>query len=103
MDTKRYLYGLAAALLLTAGACSTADLTAPERPAPARPVATSGEVLVKFTPYVGEVLEEAGRVRSGAATRSGVRSVDEVLDSVDGCDIERIFPVDESKEDRCLL
>ena len=58
------------------------------------------EVLVKFSPYVGEILENNSKTRSGAVTRSGVLPVDEVLDLVDGYQIERIFPVDPSTEAR---
>ena len=62
------------------------------------------EVLVKFAPYVGDIIESATtaatRSGSGALTRSGVLSVDEVLELVDGYQIERIFPIDPSTEER---
>ena len=60
----------------------------------------SQEVLVKFAPYVGEIIESAAKTRSGAVTRSGILSVDEVLDMVDGYQIERVFPVDSANEAR---
>lgn len=63
----------------------------------------SGELLVCFDPYVSSTLEKAGLTKSGInapATRSGVLSVDEILDLVDGYEIERVFPVDPRTEDK---
>lgn len=62
----------------------------------------SGEILVKFSPYVSEILDKtAAATRSGGpATRSGIISVDEVLDIVGGYQIERVFPVDGRNEER---
>lgn len=62
--------------------------------------AVDQEVLVKFAPEIGEMLEQAGRIGSGAVTRSGNLSVDEVLDLVDGYELERLFPVDRANEAR---
>ena len=61
-----------------------------------------GEILVKFSPYVSEILDKAAAAtRSGGpATRSGILSVDEVLDIVGGYQIERVFPVDGRNEER---
>ena len=53
------------------------------------------EVLVKFEPSVAELLEQRG-----PATRSGVLAVDEVLSLIDGCRLERVFPVDAATEAR---
>ena len=61
----------------------------------------SGEILVKFTPEVASLLEEAGVVRS-SLTRSGVGSVDELLDIVGGFEISRVFPVDARHEERTV-
>ncbi len=61
----------------------------------------AGEVLVKFTPEVAQLLEEAGVVRS-SVTRSGVSSVDELLDLVGGFEISRVFPRDERHEERTV-
>lgn len=61
----------------------------------------SGEVLVKFAPYVSDILDREGITRSGGpATRSGILSVDEILDIVGGYEIERVFPVDPRNEER---
>ena len=61
----------------------------------------AGEILVKFTPDVAALLEESGVVRSNA-TRSGVNSVDELLDLVGGFEISRVFPVDPRHEERTV-
>ncbi|MBE6195049.1 MAG: peptidase S8 [Rikenellaceae bacterium] len=61
----------------------------------------AGEIFVKFTPEVASVIEESGVVRSNS-TRSGVNSVDEVLDLVGGFEISRVFPVDPRHEERTV-
>ena len=62
---------------------------------------TAGEVLVKFTPEVAAMLEEAGVVRS-TVTRSGAMAVDALLDLVGGFEISRVFPRDERHEERTV-
>ena len=62
---------------------------------------SAGEVLVKFTPEVAAMLEEAGVVRS-TVTRSGVGSIDALLDLVGGFEISRVFPRDERHEERTV-
>ena len=62
-----------------------------------------GELLVRFDARVSDILDKAGLTRSGASsprTRSGVLSVDEILELVDGYEIERVFPVDVRTEDK---
>lgn len=64
--------------------------------------ALPGQLIVKFDASVSRVLEQAGVTKSGIgspATRSGVLSVDEILDLVEGYEIERIFPVDSRTEE----
>ncbi len=61
----------------------------------------AGEVFVKFTPEVASMLENAGVVRSNS-TRSGINSVDELLDLVGGFEISRVFPVDSRHEERTV-
>ncbi len=60
-----------------------------------------GELFVKFSPDVAALLEESGAVRSGV-TRSGVSSVDELLDIIGGFEISRVFPVDKRHEERTV-
>ena len=64
--------------------------------------ALPGQLLVKFDASVSRILEQAGVTKSGLdspATRSGVLSVDEILDLVEGYEIERVFPVDARTEE----
>lgn len=61
----------------------------------------AGEVFVKFTPEIASMLEDAGVVRS-TSTRSGVGSIDELLDLVGGFEISRVFPVDPRHEERTV-
>lgn len=99
---KNYLYGIFAIAFLAFTACTNEELptpgTGPDTPAEHK----SGEILVKFSPYVSEILDKtAAATRSGGrATRSGILSVDEVLDIVGGYQIERVFPVDGRNEER---
>ena len=60
----------------------------------------SQTVLVKFTPEVAGIIEATARTRSGVLTRSGVVTVDEVLETIDGYSLERVFPVDAANEER---
>lgn len=71
-----------------------------DTPSQSKPYA-AGEIFVKFTPEVATMLEEAGVVRS-ELTRSGVNSVDELLDLVGGFEISRVFPVDSRHEERTV-
>ena len=67
------------------------------------PDVVSGELLVRFDARVSEILESNGLTKSGInspLTRSGVLSVDEILDMVEGYEIERVFPVDKRTEDK---
>ena len=61
----------------------------------------AGEIFVKFSPEVAAIIEENGVVRS-SATRSGVGSVDAVLDIVGGFELSRVFPVDKRHEERTV-
>ncbi|WP_337956009.1 S8 family serine peptidase [Alistipes megaguti] len=65
-------------------ACSTEDLVEPSASnTQSEPTEMSGEVIVKFDPAVSDLLDERGLAQTrsnAAATRSGIYSVDEVLD-----------------------
>ena len=64
--------------------------------------ALPGQLFVRFDSSVSRILEQNGITKSGAdfpATRSGVLTVDEILDLVEGYQIERVFPVDERTEE----
>ena len=61
-----------------------------------------GQLLVRFDARVSDILDKAGLTKSGPAAsmnRSGVLSVDEILDLVEGYEIERVFPVDSRTEE----
>lgn len=105
MKMKRQIFGIFAFALLCLGGCTRDEFPNPESGKPetgeqTEPIA--GEVMVKFDPYVSEILDRlAVKTRSGeVATRSGILSVDEVLDLVGGYRIERVFPVDPRSEER---
>lgn len=91
---------------IVAGVASCA-VEAPQEEVKHRPDAASdavpGQLLVRFDPHVAEILDKAGLTKSGPAapmTRSGILSVDEVLDLVDGYSIERVFPADPRSESK---
>lgn len=104
MMKREILYGFFALAMLFAGACTKETFPTPDpdhsgKGDQMKPLA--GELMVKFAPYVSDILDEAGiATRSGVATRSGILSVDEVLALVGGYEIERIFPVDPRNEER---
>ena len=86
-------------LLLGATAC-TKEFSGEEKTPQSPETATvAQEILVKFSPEVGALLEQAGKSRA-TVTRSGNLSVDEVLDLVDGCELERLYPIDAANEAR---
>lgn len=107
---NRIFKSLALTSVLLAGlnACSVegpgvSDVTAEVKTPLMAEDVVSGELLVRFDAHVSAVLEKAGLTKSGVnapATRSGVLSVDEILSLVDGYEIERVFPVDPSTEDK---
>lgn len=70
--------------------------SAPEETVPAY---LPGEVVLKFDESLADLLEEAGLAKA-PATRSGVNTVDELLDVIGGYRLERVFPVDRATEDR---
>lgn len=91
---------------IVAGVASCA-VEAPQEEVKHRPDAAAdavpGQLLVRFDPQVAEILDKAGLTKSGPAapmTRSGILSVDEVLDLVDGYSIERVFPADPRSESK---
>lgn len=62
-----------------------------------------GELLIRFSPEVQDIIEKAGLCKSGplrSQSFSGIPSVDEVLSLLGGCSIERVFPADSRSEDK---
>ena len=101
---KHYLYAIAVAL--TMGACAdhevVTDAATPDTPSVVIPSdAEKGELLIKFAPEVGELLDRTmTRAIGGVSTRSGIPSTDEVLDILGAYHFERVFPVDSRTEDK---
>ena len=108
MNIRKSIYVMASVLIAGLTACSVdGPVTGPDTddqkmPEMAEDV-VGGELLVRFDPRVSEILDKTGLTRSGInspMTRSGILSVDEILDLVDGYQIERVFPVDLRTEDK---
>ena len=102
------IFALASALVLGLNACSVNE-SGLETPVVENNVpqmsedVVSGELLVRFDARVSSILENAGVTKSGIgapATRSGVMSVDEILQTVEGYQIERVFPIDPRSEEK---
>lgn len=99
-----------AALALIISACATPDKTkeggddgksqayivnSPEG-------AVAGEILIKFRPEISALLDQA-QTRSGnngVLTRTGINTVDELMNIIGGYHIGRVFPFDRRNEDR---
>lgn len=93
MKNIRYILPLALAALTW----SCTDETLTEAP-PVEIETTAQEVLVKFSPDIIDALEEG--LESRGNSRSGIYTVDDVLSLIEGYELERVFPVDKTKEDR---
>ena len=108
MDMKKIIYVLASALAAGLISCSVegpdASLPSDEQQLPQMSAdVLSGQLLVRFDARVSDILDKAGLTKSGPSapmTRSGVLSVDEILELVDGYQIERVFPVDLRSEEK---
>ena len=97
----------AGVLLAGLSACSveepvTGGVNEPEKVSPVGSDVVTGELLVRFDESVSRILDEAGLITksAGAADRSGILSVDEILDLVEGYQIERVCPVDVRTEEK---
>lgn len=62
------------------------------------PAYMPGEVVLKFDESLSDLLDEAG-LAGGPSTRSGVSTVDAILDIIDGYRLERVFPVNKATEE----
>ncbi len=96
---KKYLHIFCAAVGLSVISCSineesiVTDETSVKVPELAGD-AVAGELLVKFDPQVSDILDRIMPVTKsgGPATRSGIVTVDDVLDLVGTYQVERVFP-----------
>ena len=106
MNIRKYIYLIPSVLLIGLTACSvdehkvTLEQEGSEVPELSADV-VEGQLLVRFDARVSDILDKAGVTKSGAnmpMDRSGILSVDEILDLVEGYHIERVFPVDSRSE-----
>lgn len=106
MNIRKYIFLTAAVLTAGLTACSvdehrvSMDHEDPQVPELSADV-VEGQLLVRFDARVSDILDKAGVTKSGpqsGMSRSGVLSVDEILDLVEGYHIERVFPVDRRSE-----
>ena len=108
MAIRNIIYAMAAVLLSGLSACSvdgpeTGALTEDKNTPQLTEDVVQGQLLVRFDARVSDILEKAGVSKSGPMmpmTRSGILSVDEILDLVEGYQIERVFPVDVRSEEK---
>lgn len=88
-------YCIAAALgLLGLYGCSHEAI--PSEPT-MKEAAVKGELLVKFQPEVIDVIE---KYCQGPSTRSGIPSVDQIMEVAGAYQLERVFPVDPRSEEK---
>ena len=101
---KKFFYIAMVALALTGCADNLSSLDSSDNKSevtiPAD--ATDGELLIKFSPEMSDILDQvqASKSRSGVGSRSGIPSTDEVLDILGSYSFERVFPVDPKTEAR---
>lgn len=93
---SRFLY-IALSLLVALSCSNDFEQSAVETPAPYM----EGEILVKFTPQVASLLEQAG-LDGSRVTRSGDIDVDTLLQTIGTCSVERVFPVDVLSESQTI-
>ncbi|MBO5856284.1 MAG: S8 family serine peptidase [Alistipes sp.] len=99
---RKYLYIVMA---LMACACVNDDNVVMPSEEVATPVLIpedilEGEVIIKFKPEMESILDETMTRSCGVATRSGIPSMDEVLEILGAYSFERVFPVDNRHEER---
>lgn len=109
---KNIQFIVAGTLALALTACAASDELADNIPQaqPSAPIvntadgAESGELLVKFRPEVSAMLDKAQAATraagNGPMTRSGITTVDELMEIVGGYELERVFPLDARHEER---
>ena len=108
MAIRNIIYAMAVVLLSGLAACSvevpeTGALTEDKNAPQLTEDVVQGQLLVRFDARVSDILEKAGVTKSGPMMpmpRSGILSVDEILDLVEGYQIERVFPVDVRSEEK---
>lgn len=105
------MFFMAAVLMAGLSACSVDEPAAGgpvqgDKVAPLTSDAVAGELLVRFDERVSGILDRAGLITKAGdepARRSGILTVDEILDLVDGYQIERVFPIDVRSEEKVRM
>ena len=108
MNIRKYIYLIPSVLLMGLAACSVDEHKVTLEPEGSKVPELSadvveGQLLVRFDARVSDILDKAGVTKSSSKmsmNRSGVLSVDEILDLVEGYHIERVFPVDMRSEEK---
>lgn len=108
MNFRKTIYCFLSVLVVGLASCSVigpdAEIPSDDLKAPQiSEDVLQGQLLVRFDERVSDILDKTGVTRSGASdpmSRSGVLSVDEILELVDGYHIERVFPVDRRSEEK---
>lgn len=62
--------------------------------------AVDGELLIKFSPEMSDILDRISETSEQSMTRSGIPSTDEVLEILGAYRFERVFPIDKRTEER---
>lgn len=105
---KKIFLILIAAIAVAFVSCTdndaVSDSVTPKNEAPIIDIpggANRGEIMVKFKPEIANVLDRTlTRAGRSVMTRSGISSMDEVLERIGTYKLERIFPVDKRNEER---
>ena len=106
MKTRPFIYSVLFAFALSS--CNENEIVndIPEVQEPSLSLtvdAIDGELLIKFSPEMTDILDGYFATRAagaGKATRSGIPSTDEVLGILGAYSFERVFPVDPRTEER---
>lgn len=108
MNMKKRLFIYSALFAFSLSSCTDNDIVndVPEPQEPSLSLtadAVDGELLIKFSPEMTDILDDCFATRAAAtavATRSGIPSTDEVLGILGAYSFERVFPVDPRTEER---
>ena len=106
MKTRLLIYSVLLALSLSSCDKNETGNDVPEQQETSSSLtadAIDGELLIKFSPEMTNILDGYFATRAagaGMATRSGIPSTDEVLEILGAYSFERVFPVDPRHEER---
>ena len=106
MKTRLFIYSALLALSLSSCDKNETGNDVPEQQETSSSLtadAIDGELLIKFSPEMTNILDGYFATRAagaGMATRSGIPSTDEVLEILGAYSFERVFPVDPRHEER---